>query len=394
MKIHQVETSNQNAKTIDREFKNVERYKRKVRAEQPVRYTVLESYNLFDLENRDILPKRSNSRRFIIIDDQVEKLYGDRISEYFDYYKVECRILPLQISEQTKTIDTVLQVVKELDEFGLLRRNEPIIGIGGGVLLDIVGLVASLYRRGVPYIRVPTTLIALIDAGIGVKTGVNFQKHKNRIGTYHAPLITFIDKNFVKTLDNRHVCNGLAEILKIGIIKDRELFELLEIHGTQLITKKFQNIDVADVVIRRAIQGMLDELEPNLWEHQLYRLMDFGHSFSPMLEMNAIPKLLHGEAVALDMSFSTVLAAERSLLSVKDRDRILDLTRLLGLPTAHQLCIPSLLSESLQEIVKHRDGLQRIPLPTSIGRSGFFDDLTSLEIEATSHKLQQLQENR
>jgi 2-epi-5-epi-valiolone synthase len=384
---------NTNSRTVELEVEDFGKCKWHVEAEKSVQYTVLESYKLFDIENRDILLGHLNSRRFIIIDEQVNIRYGQRIEEYFDHYNLECRFLPLEVSEQTKTIQTVLQLVEELDNFGLLRRNEPIIAIGGGVLLDIVGLVASLYRRGVPYIRVPTTLMALIDAGIGVKTGVNFHTHKNRIGTYHAPQITFIDKNFLKTLDQRHICNGLAEILKIGIVKDRTLFNLLEKYSTELITSKFQNPKISDVILQRSIGGMLEELEPNLWEQQLYRLMDFGHSFSPKLEMSAIPKLLHGEAVAVDMAFSTVLAAERNLISTTDRDRILRLTRLLKLPTTHKLFTPSLLFDSMHEIIKHRDGLQRLPLPIGIGQADFFNDLTEQEIEAASDTLQKLKEN-
>ena len=120
------------------------------------------------------------------------------------------------------------------------RRKEPIIAIGGGVCLDVAGLAANLYRRNTPLIKIPTTVMAAVDASIGIKTAVNFHGRKNKMGTYCAPLAVFIDKTFLKTLGDRHLSNGSAEILKMACIKDAELFELLEKHSAELVTSKFQ----------------------------------------------------------------------------------------------------------------------------------------------------------
>ena len=120
------------------------------------------------------------------------------------------------------------------------RRKEPIIAIGGGVCLDVAGLAANLYRRNTPLIKIPTTVMAAVDASIGIKTAVNFHGRKNKMGTYCAPLAVFIDKTFLKTLGDRHLSNGSAEILKMACIKDRELFELMEQHSAELIQTKFQ----------------------------------------------------------------------------------------------------------------------------------------------------------
>lgn len=123
---------------------------------------------------------------------------------------------------------------------GCGRRKEPIIAIGGGVCLDVAGLAANLYRRNTPLIKVPTTVMAAVDASIGIKTAVNFHGRKNKMGTYCAPLAVFIDKTFLKTIGARHLTNGSAEILKMACIKDAELFELLEKHSAELIQTKFQ----------------------------------------------------------------------------------------------------------------------------------------------------------
>ncbi|WP_200819415.1 sedoheptulose 7-phosphate cyclase [Tolypothrix sp. NIES-4075] len=360
-----------------------------------VNYKIVESKDLFAIENRNLLfldgkPSKLPIRRLVVIDEKVYSLYREPIHEYFDAHAVELRILPLPISEPEKNWGAVERILEELDAFKILRRDEPLIAIGGGVLLDIAGLAANLYRRGIPYIRVPTNLLALVDASVGAKTGVNFQGYRNRIGTYYPPLVAFLDKTFLRTVDTRQICNGLGEILKIGLVKDRELFELLEKHGDLLVTKRFQGPGVPDLVIQRAIQGMVEELEPNLWEKQLERLVDFGHSFSPVIEMRALPELLHGEAVALDLAFSSVLAFQRGLLNSLDLDRVFKTMKILRLPTTHPLfCKPALLYEALEETVKHRNGLQRLPLPTGIGSARFFNDVTFEEIEMAASTLKQ-----
>lgn len=223
--------------------------------------------------------------------------------------------------------------------------------------------------------------MGLIDAGIGVKTAINFNTHKNRLGTYYAAIETYLDKTFLQTLDERNICNGLAEILKIAIIKDAELFSLLENHAERLIGNKLQDDGVPGLVISKAVTGMLEELEPNLWESNLERLVDFGHTFSPAIEIDALPELLHGEAVAIDMIICSVVSAKRGLLSQDECQRIIELTRKLHLPLFHKVCKLPLLMKGLQDTTSHRGGLQRIPTPVSLGEAIFLNDVTQKELE-------------
>jgi 2-epi-5-epi-valiolone synthase len=363
-----------------------------VATRQSINYDVRSREGLFDVEHGDLLAvgasgratrlrrRPAKLRRFVVVDEGVDAIYGERIREYFDAHDVATQILALDVSESKKTMSSVFAVVDAIDAFGISRRHEPIIAVGGGVLLDIVGLAASLYRRSTPYIRVPTTLMGIVDAGIGAKTGVNYSSHKNRLGSYFPPEAVFLDRTFLTTLEPRELCNGLAEILKIALVKDRRLFELLEEHGEQLIEERLQVSQAAEEVLRRSIHGMLEELQPNLWEETLERLVDFGHTFSPALEMRALPSLLHGEAVTIDMALSTALSLGRGLVSVADADRILATMQALRLPTGHELCRTEFLWEALQEAVDHRDGLQRVPLPVGIGAVSFVNDLQSQEI--------------
>jgi 3-dehydroquinate synthase len=329
----------------------------------------------------------SGIRRFVAVDANVDLLYGEQIRNYFEHNGITAHIRPIPVSEQGKSMATVCELVDDIDRFGI-DRHEPIIAVGGGVLLDVVGVTASLYRRGTAYIRVPTTLVGLVDAGIGAKTGVNHNGRKNRLGAYHPPQTVLLDRGFLATLDRRHIANGLAEIVKIALVRDAYLFDLLVEQSPELLRQRFQEMGMD--VLDRAIAGMLDELRDNLWETTLERLVDFGHAISPAIELLALPELLHGEAVAIDMALFTTVSCRRGLLSGADRDRVLDLLRSIGLPVTHDLLEPSVLRDALAEVTRHRGGRQRLPLPTSIGTACFVNDVTECELVLAAKELEGL----
>jgi 3-dehydroquinate synthase len=357
----------------------------------PVRYQVRATPGVLDpanpaLAEAGVTTRTGPRRRLLVVEARVHELYGERIRAYCEAQHLDHRLCVLPAHEQVKDMDSVFRVAEEMTDFGIARRGEPVIAIGGGVLTDVVGLACSLYRRSTPFVRVPTTLIGLVDAGVGAKTGVNFNQHKNRLGTYHPAVETLLDPAFLATLDHRHIGNGMAEILKVGLIKDGELFDLLDQHGMELRAQRFQHPAAAEV-LGRAVHGMLSELQPNLWEQVLERSMDYGHSFSPTLEMRALPELLHGEAVCVDMALTTVLAARRGLVSSVKCARILALMARLRLPLWHPLLQPDLLREALTDTIRHRDGRQRLPLPVGIGNGIFVDDLTPNELSRAASEL-------
>ncbi|WP_116245343.1 sedoheptulose 7-phosphate cyclase [Nocardiopsis sp. FIRDI 009] len=370
-----------------------------VRALKPVDYEVRVTDGVFDPGNRALADTGTGpgGRRFVVVDKIVDTFYGERLRAYFEYHDIECHVHVIEAHEGVKGMDTATDIVRALDAFGIDRRREPVIAVGGGVLTDIVCLTANLYRRGTPVVRVPTTLIGLVDAGVGVKTGVNFNGGKNRLGTYYASTLTLLDRSFIATLDRRHIANGLAEILKIALVKDERLFTLLEEHGRDLLAHKLQGRPdgrgaVAVEVVHRAIQGMLEELHDNLWETTLERVVDYGHTFSPTIEMRALPALLHGEAVCVDMALTTVVAWRRGLVSTEERDRVLGVMRVLELP-AHDTLLerdPGLLGRALDDTTRHRDGLQRLPLPVGIGGVTFVNDVSHDELASAVEDLRLL----
>ncbi len=357
-----------------------------------VEYEILNCPNLLDPANEALLSvgKREHARRFVVVDENVHKLHQGEIEAYFDCHHVEARVVTFPGGEQNKSVDSYIGLLRELDAFPIDRRDEPIIAIGGGVLTDLVGFVAGTYRRGVPHIKVPTTLIGYIDASIGIKTGVNFDLHKNRIGSFEPPAVVLLDKAFLRTLPLRHTLNGVCEMLKLAVIADRALFDMLEADGAACIDSRFQD-ETGTRILDESVQGIIDELQPNLFEAELSRRMDFGHTFSYGLETNPDSQLLHGEAVLMDVLISAVLASRRGLLSTPELERILSLVGRLGIVLDWHGVEPGVLWESLEERTLHRNGFQRTPLPRGIGDCVFVDDVQPGEIRWACHEMLSLQ---
>jgi len=349
-----------------------------------IHYDVAATSDIFNPLNGALLSagRSENALRFVVIDENVEKHHGQSVRAYFDHHRVKAKVVAFASGEENKTLDRYLAVVRELDSFAIQRRDEPIIAIGGGVLTDLVGFVAASYRRGVPYIKIPTTLMGYVDASVGIKTGVNVNGNKNRLGAFHAPLLVLLDKSFLKTLPRRHLLNGVGEMIKLAVIKDAHLFDLLETNGVRSVEAAFQNEESASL-LDLSVHDMLEELEPNLFEEELARRVDFGHTFSYGAETDHEAQLLHGEAVLLDVLISTLIARGRRLLNGEETSRIFHLVDALGFELNACVLDPRRLLASLEERTCHRNGCQRVPLPRGIGGCIFVNDIKAGEVESS-----------
>ncbi|MFE2879055.1 sedoheptulose 7-phosphate cyclase [Streptomyces roseus] len=365
-------------------------------ATREVTYEVVTTSDIFDPDNPELglLPggRMGGGTRLVVIDEAVERVFGNKIRRYFNLNNIAVEYMTLCGGEENKTIDAVLKVASKLSEIGTDRVGTPPIAIGGGVLQDIVGMTASLYRRGIPYVRVPTTLLGQIDGSVSAKNGVNYEGCRNRLGTFAPPPKTLIDRALLATLPERQIRSGLGEALKVALIKDARLFELLETHGSELVRYRLQDSDARSgdsqpslEVIQRSITGMAEGLTKNLWESELKRIVDYGHTFSPIVEMRALPKLHHGEAVAMGCLFSAVLAANRGLLNPEQLIRIINTTAGIGLPLTHPLFADAdVMKEALADTMRHRDNNQHITFLADIGKTVFVEDVVDAEIERAS----------
>ena len=235
-------------------------------------------------------------------------------------------VITIDTGEKIKNLDTVRDIYEKLVAVGA-DRSTFIVGIGGGIVCDIAGFVASTYLRGVRFGFVSSTLLSQVDASVGGKNGVNFKGYKNMVGVFNQPEFVICDLNLLNTLPKKEILNGMAEIVKHGVIEDVDLFAYLEEHSQKALALDIEVIEklVYDsIVIKSAIVNQ-DELEKGA-----RRKLNFGHTFGHAFEKTtAVP---HGEAVSVGMVMASALSVKRGRLSAEDAGRIKTLLQTIGLP--------------------------------------------------------------
>ncbi len=362
----------------------------KITNTKKIDYSIIITKNLFNKNNNLLENKKkknlTNSRRLIFIDTNVNAYYQKKIEDYFLSKKIEYKIVPLDIKEDDKNLNNLEKILNYIDNYGIKRRSETIIAIGGGVVTDIVGFAASIYRRGVPYIKVATTLLCIVDACVGVKTSINHFSRRNRLGTYFAPEKSFIDLSFLKTLPVDEISASIGEIIKIAVIKNKKLFKLIHDNSEKLLDANFYKTKNGKLIISESIESMIEELHNNLEELNLKRSVDFGHTFSPVIEMrslenNKVKSLKHGEAVCLDVLLSSCISFNRNYLKMNELKKIFKLAKSVKMPLSHNFILNAdFLLESLHDATKHRNGSQNAPIPTKIGDHKFLNDINEDDI--------------
>ncbi|MDZ8081653.1 MAG: sedoheptulose 7-phosphate cyclase [Nostoc sp. DcaGUA01] len=358
-----------------------------IEAYEKIEYELVYVDGVFDIANPELAEiYRSFGRCLAVIDTNVYNFYGTQIEKYFRYYGLELRIFALTISEPNKSIQTFEKIIDVFADFKLVRK-EPVLVIGGGLITDVVGFACSTYRRSSNYIRIPTSLIGLIDASVAIKVAVNHRKLKNRLGAYHASQKVLLDFSLLGTLPTNQVRNGMAELVKIAVVAHGGVFEWLEKYGKELLDTHFGNLDatpeikeIAHRLTYEAIKKMLELEVPNLHELDLDRAIAYGHTWSPTLELAPRIPMFHGHAVSIDMALSATIAANRGYITIEERDRILGLISDLGLALDHPLMDEELLWDATESITLTRDGLLRAAMPRPIGTCFYMNDLTREEL--------------
>ncbi|MBQ3016557.1 MAG: 3-dehydroquinate synthase [Clostridia bacterium] len=268
-------------------------------------YDITVGKGLLDLANKHM----NLSRRVAIVTDSgVPKKYAEVIASLCD----ESKIITFPEGEESKNIGTYTYICEQLLTFGL-QRKDAIVAVGGGVVGDMAGFAAATYMRGVDFYNVPTTLLSQVDSSIGGKTAIDFGGVKNILGAFYQPRAVLIDTDVLSTLDKRQISSGLAEVVKMSLTSDKELFEALE--------SGLWKTDIADMIIR-ALKIKKAVVEADEREGGLRKILNFGHTFGHGIE--ALGGLYHGECVALGM---IPMCAEEL------RPRVKNLLKSMGLPT-------------------------------------------------------------
>lgn len=342
---------------------------------------------IFDLNNpilADVLGKRNTI--FVIEKVIADKFLAD-IRSYIQQHQIKLNgsIQVVEGGEKIKSMDEV----KRLTDYAQdqkLDRNGVFVTIGGGAVMDMVGMVASQFRRGVQYVRVPTTLLGQVDAAVGVKVGIDYRTAKNFLGAFYPPEAAITDIRFLESLPRRHIQGGLAEVIKVALVSNAALFETLEEYGADFLDQ-MNELEKKNFIRESAIE-LLRHLQKDFFEHNLMRHVDFGHVLAHKFESMTNYELAHGEAVAIDILLSAYIAHERGMLSHEDFDRIVGLHSKLKLPYSHPALNPGRAWEGLEESKAHKGGRLMMVVPIGIGRTAFIDSLRRDELDSAMQFLQ------
>lgn len=294
--------------------------------------------------------------------------------------------------EQYKTLSSVEQLYNAALEHRL-ERNSTLIALGGGVIGDMTGFTAATWLRGINFVQVPTSLLSMVDASIGGKTGVNHPQGKNLIGAFYQPRMVLIDPEVLKTLPEREFRSGMAEIIKYGVIWDRELFRQLE-KADSLQSYIDCNPDWLTTVIIRSCQAKANIVSQDEREANLRALLNYGHTIGHAIEsLTQYRYYTHGEAVGLGMIVAGCLATRLGCWSMASEQRQLKLIKKANLPTQIPATLKvSAIMDSLMLDKKVKNGILHFILPTHVGKAEITDQVPSDFIEQ-AFRLQSVEDN-
>ncbi len=266
-------------------------------------------------------------RYTVITDSTVSALYGEEFLGLLKEVGVKADLIEFPAGEASKNMETAFTIIRELITRGV-DRSSGLIALGGGVTGDMTGFIASIYMRGIPFIQVPTTLMAQVDSGIGGKTGVDLPEGKNLLGSFFQPQAIFIDLRFLETLPEEEFTNGLAEIIKYGIIDDAELFTLLEEKYDAIKTR---DPDLLQMIIERSCKIKKGIVEIDEKDIGVRRILNFGHTIGHAVEAVSGYTISHGNAVATGMIAVARISQRMKYLPAREAERIRGLVRSVGL---------------------------------------------------------------
>lgn len=314
----------------------------------------------------------------IVADTVVKHHFASPVVDSLKRSGYDVSIVDIPGGEGSKSIEQLSQVLDSLVDNQLDRRST-LIALGGGVVGDLVGFAAAVYMRGIAYIHIPTTLQAQVDASVGGKTAINHPKGKNLIGAFHQPKLVLIDVRTLETLPHSDLRSGLIEVIKMGVIRDKHLFEMVENSLNAIL-----NLDAKTLIemIARACANKADIVAKDEKESNLRMVLNYGHTFGHALEALTHYKVYrHGEAVSIGMNCAARLAVNLGMFSETDFERQRILLNRAKLPlTFPSNLSPETICDAMSLDKKTVGGKLRLILPTRIGEVVIRDDVPETEI--------------
>ena len=316
----------------------------------------------------------------VVSNPTIFRHYGQRAIASLNSAGFEVAELTLSPGERYKTLASIQKIYNAALE-NRLERSSTLVALGGGVIGDMTGFAAATWLRGINFVQVPTTLLAMVDAAIGGKTGVNHPQGKNLIGAFHQPRLVLIDPEVLNTLPGREFRAGMAEVIKYGVIWDAQLFAQME-QCDRLDQLRYLDEGLLQQILMRSAQAKADVVSKDELETGLRAILNYGHTIGHAVESLTDYRLFnHGEAVAIGMVAAGQLAADLQFWEHSAPERQLNLIKKAGLPIQlpAQVDIEAII-DALQRDKKVKDGRVRFVFPTQIGAATVTDQVPSENI--------------
>ncbi len=326
----------------------------------------------------DLLARKIAKRYGVVADDLVAELYGKKLMGILVNSGIDAELLTFPRGEASKTLSTIGDLAGRLARLGF-DRKDGLIGFGGGVTGDLTGFLASSYMRGIPFVQVPTSLLAQVDSSVGGKTGVDIPEGKNLVGAFYQPKAVYIDTSLLETLPPEELLGGLAEVIKHGVIRDGGFFDFLRDNREGILSLGPDLIEKTVYICCKIKSDVVSEDER---EGGIRRILNYGHTIGHAVEGASDYTLIHGLAVSIGMVAAAKIAMQNNLLSPEDGDKIIGILKSYNMPIA----VPKSLDRGrikkyLLSDKKTVGGKVFYVLPTKIGNTSITADVTEQQVD-------------
>ncbi len=334
-------------------------------------------YNSFDYLAEELKKIGVFEKKMCIVSDtNVSQYYLSMIKDILN------KLSPCVISyvftagEESKNLDIVNELYEQLI-ISKFDRNDYLIALGGGVVGDLTGFCAATYLRGISFIQIPTSLLSQVDSSIGGKTGVDFKNYKNMVGAFYQPKLVYMNLSTLNSLNDREYYSGLAEIIKHGLICDREYFNWI---SDNVLEIKNRNIEVLKEMIYRSCLIKQNVVEKDPYEEGIRAFLNFGHTLGHAIEKLMDFKLLHGECVAAGMVMASFISQNRGYITMEEYEGIYKLINEFNLPVKITCLLYEDIIEATKNDKKMDSGKIKFILLKEIGKAVIVKDLTDEEM--------------
>jgi 3-dehydroquinate synthase len=326
-------------------------------------YDVLIGAGLLTLVGLFLKEKGYADKAVVITDPNVKSRYGEVLEQSLTKNGFKVTTLVVPAGEDQKSLDNAVRLYEQLTD-AYAERSTPIVALGGGVIGDLTGFVAATYLRGVPFVQLPTTLLAQVDSSVGGKVAVDHERLKNKIGAFHQPRLVIADTDTLKTLPKAELANGLAEAIKTAAVRGKEFFVYLEQNVEKL---RALDISALEEAVYQCVSIKAEIVEKDERDAGLRNILNFGHTIGHAIESVSHFGVRHGEAVAVGMVTTARISNRMGLLSYSEVDRLITLVEKAGLPARMPDLDTSAILKAMRHDKKVESGQVRFVLLKEIG---------------------------